>query len=181
MITHRHCAFLVIATLASATSPLLATSHSAPTSTAVPGWPATHDGRTLTALPLTAREQSFADGFPGRIARFTDGRREIILRHVTTATRRLHPASDCYKGLGYEIEPLPLRRDANGQPLGCFSAHKGETRHTVCEGLRDTQGAAWSDISQWYWDALLGQSKGPWWSIVVADAEHVIRPENPDP
>jgi len=174
MITLSHRAFVVIAALASAASPLLATSHSAPTATPFPGWPATHDGRTLTPLPLTAREQSFADGFPGHIGRFTDGHREIILRHVTTATRRLHPASDCYQGLGFSVEPLPLRRDANGQPLGCFSAHKGDTRHTVCEGLRDGKGAAWSDISQWYWDALLGRSNGPWWSIVIAEPEYPI-------
>ncbi len=171
MITHFHRALVIIAALTSAAAPFMSTSHSAPTATPFPGWPATHEGRTLTPLSLTAREQSFADGFPGRIARFTDGHREIILRHVTTATRRLHPASDCYKGLGFSIEPLPLRLDANGQPLGCFSARKGGTRHTVCEGLRDTEGAAWSDISQWYWNALLGRSKGPWWSIVVAETE----------
>ena len=169
----RAIVFAAAAALASAAAPVMSSSHSTPTAAPFPGWPTAHDGRALTSLPLTTREQSFAEGFPGRIARFTDGQREIILRHVTTATRRLHPASDCYTGLGFSIDPLPLRRDANGQPLGCFSARKGDTRHTVCEGLRDTQGAAWSDISQWYWDALLGQSKGPWWSIVVAE------PENP--
>lgn len=181
MNTRHHRAIVLAAALASATAPLVATTHSAAAPAAFPGWPAAYDGRPLTQLPLTAREQSFAEGFPGRIARFTGGHREIILRHVTTATRRLHPASDCYKGLGFSIEPLPLRRDANGQPLGCFSASKGATRHTVCEGLRDAKGAAWSDISQWYWDALLGRVNGPWWSIVVAEVEHVTEAENPDP
>jgi hypothetical protein len=171
MINASQRALLVTAALISAAAPFISASQSTPTKAPFPGWPATHEGRPLTPLPLTAREQSFAEGFPGRIARFTDGHREIILRHVTSATRRLHPASDCYKGLGFEIEPLPLRRDANGQHLGCLSARKGETRHTVCEGLRDANGGAWSDVSQWYWEALLGRSNGPWWSIVIAEQE----------
>lgn len=174
MIQNRQCALLFTAALASAAAPLTSKSQSAPSSTPFPGWPTTHEGRPLTPLPLTAREQSFADGFPGRIARFTDGHREIILRHVTAASRRLHPASDCYKGLGFDIKPLSLRRDANGQHLGCFSAQKGETHHTVCEGLRAVDGSAWSDVSQWYWDALLGRSNGPWWSIVVAESADAI-------
>ncbi len=136
-----------------------------------PAWPATYDGRTLTFLPLSPREHTFAEGFPGRMARFTDGSRELVVRHVREATRRLHPASDCYRGLGYEIEPRPLRHDANGQPLGCFTARKGGDRQIVCEGLRDADGNAWSDVSQWYWDALLGRSRGPWWSVVIAQAE----------
>ncbi len=172
MIKYGQRALLVTGALASAAAPFISASQSAPTNAPFPGWPATHEGRPLTPLPLSAREQSFADGFPGRIARFTDGSREIILRHVTTASRRLHPASDCYKGLGFAIEPLPLRRDANGQHLGCFNARKGQTRHTVCEGLRDTNGSAWSDVSQWYWEALLGRSNGPWWSIVIAEPEN---------
>ncbi len=175
------CACVLITAFASATAPLLSSNQPAAATAGFDGWPSTYEGRPLTPLPLSAREQSFAEGFPGRIARFSDGRREIILRHVAAATRRLHPASDCYKGLGFDIEPLPLRRDANGQPLGCFTARKGETRQTVCEGLRDTEGAAWSDVSQWYWEALFGQSRGPWWSIVVAQIDDVTKPENPDP
>jgi hypothetical protein len=35
----------------------------------------------------------------GRIAHFTDGEREAVLRRVTKATRKLHPASDCIAGV----------------------------------------------------------------------------------
>ena len=45
---------------------------------AFPGWPSTFEGRTLTPLPLNEMETKFATGFPGRIARFSDGEREII-------------------------------------------------------------------------------------------------------
>jgi hypothetical protein len=140
-----------------------------------PAWPAAYEGRKLTPLPLSAREHAFAEGFPGQIGRFTDGSRELVLRHVREATRRLHPASDCYKGLGFEIEPRPLRHDTNGRPLGCFSARKDNLRQIVCEGLHDADGKVWSDVSQWYWDALLGRSRGPWWSVVIAQAD-VARP-----
>ena len=52
-----------------------------------PGWPSIFEGKTLTPLPLSATEKKFATGFPGRIARFSDGEHEIIIRWVTEATR----------------------------------------------------------------------------------------------
>lgn len=164
---------LLAAAAISGASPLLGSRHGETSAAqeAPPAWPATYDSRKLTPLPLSSRELAFAEGFPGRIARFTDGSRELVVRHVRKATRRLHPASDCYKGLGYEIDPLPLRHNRNGQPLGCFTARKGGHRQVVCEGLHDAAGNVWSDVSQWYWDALLGRSRGPWWSVVVAEAE----------
>src|ERR1051325_11477965 len=66
-----------------------------------PGWPSKFNGKTLTPLALNEMETSFASDFPGRIARFTDGNREIIIRWVTEPTRKLHPSSDCFQGLGY--------------------------------------------------------------------------------
>jgi hypothetical protein len=50
---------------------------------------------------FSSREERFAADFPGRIARFSDGHREIIIRWVARETRALHSASDCFKGLGY--------------------------------------------------------------------------------
>jgi len=52
------------------------------------GWPAALDGRPITALPLTAREARFVSGFPGRVGRFTDGRR------AGTGRRRWDGAAD---------------------------------------------------------------------------------------
>jgi exosortase/archaeosortase family protein len=159
------------AALAAALMPLVA--HAPGRAAAVagfPGWPGEHEGRTLTPLPLTDREAAFVRDFPGRIARFSDGSREIILRWVAEPTRRLHPASDCFRGSGYAITPLPLRRDVSGAAMGCFRATRGGEVMTVCEQIRDGAGTRWSDASSWYWEAMLGRSQGPWWSVVVGAA-----------
>src|SRR5262249_38934378 len=47
---------------------------------AFPGWPDQLEGHGLTQLPLSSREERFAADFPGRIARFSDGEREMIIR-----------------------------------------------------------------------------------------------------
>src|SRR4029450_10232740 len=69
----------------------------------VPAWPTHFQGTALQELPLNDREKSLLAGFPGAVARFTDGQRDIVMRWVTQPTRRLHPAEDCYRGLGYSI------------------------------------------------------------------------------
>jgi len=134
-----------------------------------PGWPADIEGRRLMELPMTPREAAFADGFPGRIGRFTDGRREVILRYVASPTRKLHPASDCLRGVGYAVSPLPGKRAADGALMGCFAAVRGEEKLTVCELVRDEHGRSWSDVSAWFWDAFIGVSAAPFWSLVVAE------------
>jgi hypothetical protein len=138
---------------------------------AFPGWPAQHEGRSLTQLPLSPREDAFVRDFPGRVGRFSDGRREIILRWVNAPTRRLHPAADCFRGIGYAITPLPVRTDGGGAAMGCFRAQKGAASMTVCELIRDERGTTWPDVSAWYWHALFSQSPAPWWSVVVATPE----------
>ena len=134
-----------------------------------PGWPAAHENRALQELPLGDREAAFARGFPGRTTRFRDGQREIIMRWVAEPTRRLHSAADCLRSVGYSIAPLPVRRDAAGHLMGCFRAHGPGGDLSVCELVRDQRGGSWPDVSAWYWNALLGFSQGPWWSIVVAE------------
>ena len=134
-----------------------------------PGWPAQYDGRALQGLALTRRELVFAQDFPGRVGRFADGRREIIMRWVTLPTRRLHPAADCFRASGYSIAPLPRQRRGNATPIGCFRASRGDDRLKVCEMIRDEQGQTWSDVSAWYWHAILGTTRSPWWSVVTAE------------
>lgn len=145
--------------------------EAAPLSAAFPGWPTAFEGRALKPQSLSQREERFARGFPGRIARFDDGRREVIVRFVTAATRRLHPASDCFRGIGHTVTPLPGRLTADGQHMSCFRAVHGSEALRVCEVIRDDSGASWPDVSAWYWSALLGHSKAPWWSFVVAERE----------
>jgi hypothetical protein len=133
------------------------------------GFPNQFEGRALTALPLGERDRRFADEFPGRIGRFSDGAREIILRHTTRATRRLHPASDCLRASGFAIDPLPARRGPDGRTWGCFAARKPPDTLMVCEQVRDAAGRSWPDPSSWYWPALTGASPGPWWSTTIVE------------
>ncbi len=158
--------------LAAALVPLLADSAAVPTDTGdFPGWPATFEGRPLTELPLSEREARFTAGFPGRVGRFHDGEREIIVRWVARPTRKLHPASHCFAAHGYVIEPGPGQRDAAGRDWSSLVARKdGEVVH-VREGIRDTSGQQWPDVSAWYWAAARSRSRGPWWSFIVAETE----------
>jgi len=136
-----------------------------------PGWPTEIDGAALTALPLSARELAFGRDFPGRIGRFTDGRREIILRWVAAPTRKLHPAADCLRGAGYQITPRPGARDAQGRVMACLRATKGGETIAVCERIDGPDGRSWPDASSWYWAALWGQTTGSDTGSTGADAD----------
>jgi hypothetical protein len=144
---------------------------------AFPGWPERWEGRTLRARAATPAEEAFARWFPGRIAAFDDGERHLLLRYVTQPTRRLHPASDCYRGAGYSIEARPLRVDGDGRRWGCLQAKRGERRLLVCESVHDTEGRSWSDVSSWYWAAAFESGPGPWWAVTVAESLPFQAPE----
>jgi len=85
-------------------------------------------------------------------------------------TRRLHPASDCLRAVGYAIDPLPARRGSDGAAWGCFAAQRAAERLMVCDQIRDAAGHVWPDASSWYWPALTGASAGPWWSTTLVEA-----------
>jgi hypothetical protein len=136
------------------------------------GWPTQFEGKTLTPLPLSALERQFATDFPGRIGRFTDGEREIVIRWVTEATRQMHFASDCFQGLGYTVKPLPVHRDDHGSLWASFTASKGNERLRVYERIHNDAGETWTDVSAWYWSALRNEGGGPWWALTVAQREH---------
>lgn len=129
-----------------------------------PGWPAHWQGQRLNPLPLTPAEQRFVKDFPGRVAKFSLGRDVLILRWIDHQTRLLHPAADCFRGMGYTLGPRQLFRE-RGDIWGGFQAHTASNRLQIREQLRDAAGHSWSDVSAWYWAALLGQSQGPWWSF----------------
>jgi len=136
-----------------------------------PGWPTHYDGRALKAMPLTRRELAFVQDFPGRVGRFSDGQREIIMRWIGAPTRRLHPAADCFRASGYSITALPARMGGRGAIMGCFRASHGSEHTKVCESIRDQWGQSWPDVSAWYWHAMLGRTTSPWWSVVVAETD----------
>lgn len=131
-------------------------------------WPARWNGRPLRPLALSAVEQRFADRFPGRIARLTDGRQVLVWRAVQRPTRMLHPASDCYRGLGWRIMESRLERDGDGLLWRCFVAEREGRRLRVCERIVDARGEAFTDASSWFWAAQSGRSAGPWLAITTA-------------
>lgn len=132
------------------------------------GFPAIFEGLPIEELPLTEREKFFLEDFPGNVGRFSDGKREIVIRFVTEATRKLHPASDCFRAIGYATKPQPLKVDGEGKRWSCFSAVKAGEQLSVCERIYDHNGGEWTDVSAWYWSAL-NETNGEWWAITVAE------------
>ena len=167
--------YYLIACLIAALMPFMSARFETPATGAAtvtfPGWPSTFEGKTLTPLPLNEMENRFATDFPGRIARFTDGEREIIIRWVTEATRKMHPASDCFQGLGFSVKPLAAHRDENGSLWAGFAATKGDERLRVRERIHSDSGETWTDVSAWYWSALRHEGSGSWWAITVAEKQ----------
>lgn len=133
------------------------------------GWPAEFEGRALQPVPLAERDRRFAEGFPGRVAAFTDGHRQILMRWIASPTRKLHPAVDCFRGSGYTVRDQRLRRNDQGRAWGVFTATKDGLALTVSEQIHDDLGQTWSDVSAWYWSAF--SSAGPWWSVTIVESE----------
>lgn len=130
--------------------------------------PSHWQGRALRPLALSEVEERFARQFPGTLARMTDGQQVLVLRAVQRPTRMLHPATDCYRGLGYGIAHEQLQLDGEQHLWRCFEAARAGQRLRVCERIVDDRGNGFTDASAWYWAALLGQSQGPWQAITVA-------------
>jgi hypothetical protein len=161
---------LLLSALLAALVPLLANPAAGVRTVATPPWPHEFQGRPLTPLELSADERRLLADFPGAVARFTDGERELVMRWVTRATRQLHPAEDCYRAWGYTTTPARIRADRDGVRWRCFDARKGELGSTreICEEIRDPEGGHWTDVSAWYWAATLRRTAGPWLATTVA-------------
>lgn len=132
-------------------------------------------GVPLRPLALSDVELRFAKHFPGTITRMTDDRQTLVLRTVNKPTRMLHPATDCYRGLGYRIvnEQLEVQasagEDASADVLWrCFVAQRHGRSVRVCERIEDATGQGFTDTSSWYWASIAGQSQGPWTAVTVA-------------
>lgn len=164
-------ALAMLAMALTAALPLLApASHAEPITRHVE-WPHEWDGRALRPLAMSAVEQRFAARFPGAIARFSDGERVLVMRHVDEPTRMLHPAADCFRGLGWRIAHTQLERDAQQRLWRCFEADGVNGRRLrVCERIEAGDGTAFVDPSSWFWAATLGQSQGPWQAVTVVES-----------
>lgn len=172
--TAKHAPILIISFISlcmlAASIPLIYRSEPIKESNSVfAGWPTQFEGQRLQQVKLSELTERFAQEFPGKIAVYTTGKSRIVYRWVTQATRQLHPSSTCYKASGYEIKWLPENLDANNNKWAAFEATKGSEKLLVRERLFDQEGHSWTDVSSWYWSAVLNQSKSPWWSVSVAE------------
>ncbi|MDF1751264.1 MAG: archaeosortase/exosortase family protein [Verrucomicrobiales bacterium] len=122
-----------------------------------PGWPETYEGHYLEEIPLSPIEKRFAGDFPGKLGIFRAGHDKVIFRWVQKPTRKLHPASDCLKAAGYEIE---------SEKSGGFFAfsHDGESGWFVEEEIFN-ESERWPEISSWFWSSLFSRAEGPWWAV----------------
>jgi len=129
-------------------------------------WPAEWRGQPLQPLALSSVEQRFSAQFPGRIARFAlADQSELVLREVTRPTRMLHPAADCWRGIGWKVRPARLVQDGDASLWRCFEAERQGQRVRVCERIVDATGRGFTDTSAWFWAASLGHSTGPWQAV----------------
>jgi hypothetical protein len=157
---------LTLASLFAAGAPLLP--HRAALLPPMAPWPATFDGQPIRRIAAGPGDALLARDFPGYVARFEDGRRQIVLRQVARVTRLLHPPRDCFAALGYAIEPLPMRAVAGGR-ASCFEARRSGARFAVCEHIRGADGQVYPDVPSWYWPALTGGSTGPWLAVMTVE------------
>ena len=134
-----------------------------------PGWPDELAGRPLERAKLADREKAFAQGFPGATAVFQDGARRIVFRYTERPTRRLRPAEECLAEEDFAIRHLPDVVDEQGAVWNSFEAYKTWERWLVRERVFDHAGGSWPTAGEWFWPALLGATRGPWWAVVTME------------
>jgi hypothetical protein len=59
--------------------------------------------------------------------------------------------------------------DVRGRRWSCFDAKRKGSTLFVRERIHDDTGQAWTDVSSWYWAAVLSDTAGPWWALTVAE------------
>jgi len=136
-------------------------------------WPLALDGERLRPLAASAVDRRFAARFPGAIGRFASEDATWILRRVDRPTRMLHPATDCFRGLGYAIRTERLVAGPRGLQR-CFVATREGAALDVCERIVDADGQVFTDASAWYWSAILGRTRGPWFAVTRASNAHAF-------
>jgi len=88
---------------------------------------------------------------------------KLTVRHVTRATRKLHPASHCLRAEGFQIGEKKTRTDDAGNRWLTYTASRNGTGWEVSERIRrERDGRQWAEISEWYWHALFHPKDGPW-------------------
>ena len=119
-------------------------------------------------IALSEQERLFAEGFPGRVARFSNGRQELVMRWTATASRRLHPSEHCLRGAGFELRPA-ARGPAVRPGATAWIAERGEQRLLVQEWIEAGDGRVFASVGEWYWPSALGRSRGPWVAYTLSE------------
>jgi hypothetical protein len=131
-------------------------------------WPTKINGNNVIPVQTLGEEEAFARDFPGQMKRFTDGTSSYFVRAVWRETRQLHPSSDCFKGMGYNIEPGAMQIGDRQTRWSSFEASKQGQKYLVMERIVDVYGNSWTDVSAWYWSVVMGKTRGPWTAITIA-------------
>ncbi|MDF1714354.1 MAG: exosortase/archaeosortase family protein [Akkermansiaceae bacterium] len=120
-------------------------------------------GLPVEEIPLSSREKTFAKDFPGKLRAYRVGNDSLIVRHVTRATRMLHPSYHCLKAEGFSISNSGLKTDHDGHPAATYHASLNKEKYLVTETIKSCDDSRhWSDVSAWYWYALFNPNSGPW-------------------
>jgi exosortase/archaeosortase family protein len=167
-----HFAVLILAAIAGPSLAVTAPDRPLPESAAPAFTEFTFDGVTLPLQPLpsTPMEQAFAATFPGSLGSYGWSGRQVILRRVTTATRRLHPSRDCLRAAGYDTTESIIETHADGSQWASFTATREAWKLRVRERIvSEANTESWSDPSAWFWDALLHPLNGPWRAETVIE------------
>ncbi len=132
-------------------------------------WPDSFEGKQLSIIPMTAVEYEFSKGFPGALANFRCGNEQVILRHVTRATRKLHPAVDCFRASGYSVGSVKTHTRPDNEHWSGTEVIKGHERFFLRERIIKIGDptSEWTDVSSWYWHAITAPAHGPWLAITV--------------
>lgn len=171
-VRRRHFAVLILAAIAGPCLAISAPEHATPESAAPAFSEFTFEGVTLPLQPLpsTPMEQAFAATFPGSLGSYGWSGRQVILRRVTTATRRLHPSRDCLRAAGYDTTESIIETHADGSQWASFTASRDAWKLRVRERIvSEANTETWTDPSAWFWDALLHPLNGPWRAETVIE------------
>ncbi|MDA7888210.1 exosortase/archaeosortase family protein [Akkermansiaceae bacterium] len=128
-------------------------------------------GQPLEVIPLTDFEKRFEKTFPGQFGVYQMGESTLIVRHVSRASRRLHPSAHCLQGEGFQVGPATMVTDEDGCRWSRYTATRFRTTLSVSERIHSLkEEREWTEVSAWYWYALFHPQAGPW------QAETIITP-----
>jgi hypothetical protein len=74
----------------------------------------------------------------------------------------------------HRVERRTVRRSL--PTLSELIATRGSERLRVRERIYTAAGDSWTDVSSWYWQAVLERTTGPWWAITVAERDDQSAP-----